>query len=127
MTSTAHELGASVGAWNAVIRRARVGREHKAAAFTMSSYARADGTRIHCGVARLAVDLGVSYSTAKRALGWMRKTGLIELVRVGNRRRNLSDEYRLILGPDVTEQIEVLDPAEHKRLTDGLRGRLQTQ
>lgn len=121
MTSNAHELGASVGAWNAVIRRARIGRERKAAALVVSSYARADGTRIHCGVARLAVDLEVSYSTAKRNLAWLRNAGLIELVRAGNRRRNLSDEYRLILGPDVAEAIEIIDPAEHKRLTDGLR------
>lgn len=121
MTSTAHELGASVGAWNAVVRRARIGRERKAAALVVSSYARANGTGIHCGVARLAVDLEVSYSTAKRTLAWLRNIGLIELVRVGNRRRNLSDEYRLILGPDVLEKIEVLDPAEHKRLTDSHR------
>ncbi|MCW2768522.1 MAG: hypothetical protein JWO11_4481 [Nocardioides sp.] len=121
MTSNAHELGASVGAWNAVVRRARIGRERKAAALVVSSYAHANGTGIHCGVARLAVDLEVSYSTAKRTLAWLRKVGLIELVRVGNRRRNLSDEYRLILGPDVLEKIDVLNPAEHQRLTDGLR------
>lgn len=121
MTSNAHELGVSVGAWNAVVRRARIGRERKAASLVVSSYARADGTRIHCGVARLAVDLEVSYSTARRYLAWLRGVGLIELVRAGNRRRNLSDEYRLILGPDVTEHLEVLDPDEHKKLTDGLR------
>lgn len=121
MTSNAHEIGATVGAWNAVVRRARIGRERKAAALVVSSYARADGTRIHCGVARLAVDLEVSYSTAKRNLAWLRKVGLIELVRAGNRRRKLSDEYRLILGPDVLESIEVLNPAEHNRLTDEYR------
>jgi hypothetical protein len=117
----AHELGATVGAWNALIRRARIGRDRKAAAFVVSSYARADGTQIHCGVARLAVDLEIGYSTARRYLAWMRQVGLIELVRAGNRRRNLSDEYRLILGPNVLEHIDVLDPAEHKKLTDGLR------
>lgn len=121
MTANAHELGATVGAWNAVIRRARIGRERKAAALVLSSYARADGTHIHCGVARLAVDLEVSYSTARRELAWLRKVGLIELVRAGNRRRNLSDEYRLILGPNVLEHLDVLDPAEHKNLTDGVR------
>jgi DNA-binding transcriptional ArsR family regulator len=121
VTSNAHELGATVGAWNAVIRRARIGRDRKAAALVLSSYARADGTRIHCGVARLAVDLEASYSTARRYLAWLREVGLIELVRAGNRRRNLSDEYRLILGPDVLEHLEVLDPADHKKLTDGLR------
>lgn len=121
MTSAAHELGASVGAWNAVIRRARIGRERKAAALVVSSYARANGTGIHCGVARLAVDLEVSYSTARRYLAWLRDVGLIELVRAGNRHRNLSDEYRLVLGPDVMEHIEVLDPARHKALSDAMR------
>lgn len=126
MTSNAHELGATVGAWNAVVRRARIGRERKAAALVVSSYARADGTRIHCGVARLAVDLEVSYSTARRYLAWLRDVGLIELVRAGNRQRNLSDEYRLILGPDVTEHLEVLDPSQHKKLTDGMRAANRT-
>ncbi len=121
MTSTAPELGASVGTWNAVVRRARMGRERKAAALVMSSYARADGTKIHCGVARLAVDLEASYSTARRYLAWLRDVGLIELVRPGNRRKNLSDEYRLILGPDVAEHLDVLDPAEHKALCNTMR------
>jgi hypothetical protein len=121
VTTNAHELGATVGAWNAVVRRARIGRERKAAALVVSSYAHANGTGIHCGVARLAVDLEVSYSTAKRNLAWLRNVGLIELVRAGNRRRNLSDEYRLVLGPDVLESLEVLDPDEHKKLTDDFR------
>ncbi|MEU7904132.1 helix-turn-helix domain-containing protein [Actinoplanes sp. NPDC049118] len=121
MTSTTHELGATAGAWNAVIRRARIGRERKAAALVVSSYARADGTRIHCGVARLAVDLEVSYSTARRYLAWLRDVGLIELVRAGNRHRQLSDEYRLILGADVMEHLDVLNPAQHKKLTDDMR------
>lgn len=121
MTKNAHELGVSVGAWNALVRRARIGRARKAGCLVVSSYADADGTDIHCGVARLAVDLEVSYSTAKRILAWMRSVGLIELVRAGNRRRNLSDEYRLILGPDVLEEIHVLDPDEHSKLADNIR------
>lgn len=118
---SAHELGVSVGAWNALVRRARIGRALKAGCLVISSYANTDGTNIHCGVARLAVDLEVSYSTAKRVLAWMRTVGLIELVRPGNRRRNLSDEYRLILGPNVLEEIHVLNPEEHSKLTDGIR------
>lgn len=121
MASKADDLGISVGQWNALVRRARIGRERKAAALVLSSYARADGTRIHCGVARLAVDLEVSYSTARRYLAWLREAGLIELVRAGSRRRALSDEYRLILGPDVLETIEVLAPDEHAARAEGIR------
>ena len=110
MTSNAHELGAAVGAWNALVRRARMADRQKLAALVISSYADTDGTGIHCGVARLAVDLGASYRTAQRYLSWLREVGLIELVREGNRRRKLSDEYRLIIGPDVMEHLEVLAP-----------------
>jgi DNA-binding transcriptional ArsR family regulator len=116
VTSNAHELGSSVGAWNAVVRRARIGRERKAAALVVSSYANADGTGIHCGVARLAVDLEVSYSTARRCLAWLREVGLIEVVRAGNRqRKNLADEYRLILGPDVLETDRSARPGRPQR------------
>lgn len=118
MTSNAHELGVSVGAWNALVRRARMGRERKVACLVVSSYARANGTGIHCGVARLAVDLEVSHRTARRYLAWLRGIGLIELVRPGNRRRGLSDEYRLILGPDILEDLDVPDPDRYRSMCD---------
>jgi hypothetical protein len=121
VTSNAHELGVTVGAWNALVRRARIGRERKAACLVVSSYANADGTHIHCGVARIAVDLEVSYSTARRYMAWLRKVGLIELIRAGSRRRGLSDEYRLILGPDVMEHVEVFTPDHHEALIEGIR------
>lgn len=125
--SKAHEIGVSVGNWNAMVRRARIGREYKAACLVVSSYANSNGTGIHCGVARIAVDLEIGYSTARRYLKWMRQVGLLELVRAGNRRKNLSDEYRLILGPDVLESIEVLTPDDHKKLTDELRDANRTR
>jgi hypothetical protein len=115
------QLGVSVGAWNALVRRAQIGRERKAACLVVSSYANADGTHIHCGVARIAVDLEVSYSTARRYMAWLRTVGLIELVRAGSRRRGLSAEYRLIIGPDVTEHVEVLGPDRHEALAEGIR------
>lgn len=117
----AHELGATVGAWNALVRRARMADRQKLAALLFSSYADPDGTGIHCGVARLAVDLGASYRTAQRYLSWLRDVGLIELVREGNRRRRLSDEYRLIIGPDILEHLEVLDPDRYNEARDDLR------
>jgi len=113
---TAHELGATVGAWNALVRRARIADRRKLAALVVSSYADADGRGIHCGVSRLAVDLGCSYRTAQRYLSWLREVGLIELVREGNRRLRRSDEYRLIIGPDIMEHLEVLDPDSYSDL-----------
>lgn len=121
MTINAHDLGASVGQWNALVRRARIGREHKAAAFTVSSYANADGTGIFLSPARYAVDLEVSYSTARRYLNWLREVGLLELTRAGNRRKGTASEYRLIIGPDVLERIEVLSPDAQKTLADEMR------
>ncbi|GIF08681.1 winged helix-turn-helix domain-containing protein [Actinoplanes siamensis] len=121
MTTNAHDLGVTVGAWNALVRRARISDKHKLSALIVSSYADADGTGIHCGVARLALDLGGSQSTARRYLKWLRDVGLIELVRPGNRRKRLSDEYRLILGPDILEHVEVVDPATYDAARDEIR------
>jgi DNA-binding transcriptional ArsR family regulator len=117
----AHELGADLGAWNALVRRARITDRQKLAALVVSSYADPDGTGIHCGVTRLAVDLGVSYRTAQRYLSWLRQVGLLELVREGNRRRRLSDVYRLIIGPDILEHFEVLDPGRYDEMRTDLR------
>jgi DNA-binding transcriptional ArsR family regulator len=117
----AHELGATVGAWNSMVRRARMTDRQKLAALVVSSYADPDGRGIHCGVTRLAVDLGASYRTAQRYLSWLREVGLIELVREGNRRKRLSDEYRLILGPDVLEHLEVLNPDSYDDARTELR------
>lgn len=117
----AHELGATVGTWNSMVRRARMTDRQKLASLVVSSYADPDGTGIHCGVTRLAVDLGASYRTAQRYLSWLREIGLIELVREGNRRKRLSDEYRLILGPDVLEHLEVLDPGSYDDARTELR------
>jgi DNA-binding transcriptional ArsR family regulator len=117
----AHELGATVGAWNALVRRTRMADRQKLAALVVSSYADTDGTGIHCGVTRLAVDLGASYRTAQRYLAWLREVGLIELVREGNRRKRLSDEYRLIIGPDVLEHLEVLAPDTYEEARTDMR------
>ncbi|MDR7278917.1 hypothetical protein [Catenuloplanes atrovinosus] len=114
------DIGVSVGAWNSLVRRARIGRERKAAALVVSSYADSDGTHIHCGVARLAVDLEIGYSTARRYLAWLRDVGLIQLVRAGTR-TGRSDEYRLTLGPDVLEHMEVLTPSEYDAARDAIR------
>lgn len=115
------DIGARLGEWNALVRRARIGEKRKYVALMVSSYANSDGTGIHCGIATLAVDCEIGYSTARRYLAWMRQVGLIELVRKGNQRKGLSDEYRLILGPDLLEHVDLPDPEQHRAMKDDLR------
>jgi hypothetical protein len=110
-----------LGQWNALVRRARIGRDRKVAALIVSSYADPDGTGIRLSVARYAVDLEVSYSTARRYLAWLRKVGLLEMTRAGSRRKGTASEYRLILGEDVLEELDVLSPTRHKELADEMR------
>lgn len=119
--TTGEDPGATVGDWNELVRRARIGRERKLAALAFSSYANADGTGIHCGTARFALDCEVSYATARRYLAWMRQVGLVEKVRSGNKRKGLSDEYRLILGTDLLEHVELPDPEQYKKMRDEMR------
>jgi DNA-binding transcriptional ArsR family regulator len=121
MTINAQDLGANLGEWNALVRRARMADRQKLAALTVSSYADPDGTGIRLTPPRLGVDLGVSYSTARRYLSWLREVGLIELTRAGNRRLGTASEYRLIIGPDVMEHIDVLSPSEVRARMDGMR------
>jgi DNA-binding transcriptional ArsR family regulator len=121
MSDITDDIGATVGHWNELVRRARLGGELKKAALVFSSYANADGTRVFCGVARLAVDCECSHRTAQRHLDKLRKVGLVELVRRGNRRRGLADEYRLILGSSLLDHVEIPSPAEYERLIDDVR------
>lgn len=121
MTTEASDLGVTLGSWNAMIRRARLTDRQKLAALLISSYADSKGRGIHCGAPRFAVDLGCSYSTARRYLAWMRDVGLIELVRAGSSKAKRADEYRLILGPRLSEHVDVLDPATYKALSQGIR------
>lgn len=121
MTVNAQDLGANLGEWNALVRRARMADRQKLAALTVSSYADPDGTGIRLTPPRLAVDLGISYSTARRYLTWLREVGLIELTRAGNRRLGTASEYRLIIGPNIMEHLDVLSPTEVRERMDGMR------
>lgn len=114
------DQGGTVGSWNELIRRARIGRDRKLFCFTFSSYGNKDGRRIFCGVARLAVDCEMGYSTARRYLAWLRKVGLCELVKKGNRRRHLADEYRLLFGPEILEHLDVPDPDVYREMIEAL-------
>jgi len=108
------EHAATQGAWNELVRRARINREIKTALMMIGSYANADGTNVFCGVARLAADCDVSYRTAGRYFAFARNSGLIHLVKPGNRRRGQADLYRLILDPKLLEHIELPSPQEYR-------------
>lgn len=108
-----------LGYWNSFVRRARIGRQLKHAALTISSYANNDGTSIKCGVSRLAADCEVGYSTARRYLAWLREVGLIELVAPGSRAAKRADEYRLIVAPAALTQLDVPDEAEYRKMIEG--------
>lgn len=116
----AEDRGAKQGAWMEMIRRSRIGRDRKAAMLVIGSYAGADGTGVFPGVARLAVDCEVSYRTAGRYLKWARDVGLIELVKKGNRRRRLADEYRLIIGPDLRDRVTIPHPGVYRKLIEDI-------
>jgi hypothetical protein len=59
------------------------------------------------------LDLERSYATARRHLAWLRETGLIRLVRAGNKRRGYADEYQLILAQDLLERVTLPTPDEY--------------
>lgn len=109
--TTDENYGAGVRAWTDVVRRTRLGRTTKLVALLMANYADGDGTRIFPGVARIAVEAELTYNVVKTALAALREAGLIELVRQATRKGD-SDEYRLILDPDLIERVSVLSPGE---------------
>jgi len=119
-------LGVAPGKWNALVRRARIGRERKHAALTVSSYADKHGRDIKCGVARLAADCEVGYSTARRYLAWLRDVGWIELVKAGNHKKGLADEYRLIQDPAKYAHLDIPEGDEYRKIVDDVNGANQS-
>ena len=113
-------VGASPNDWVQIVRRARLRSTVKLVALVLATYADKDGRRIFPGVARLAVQSGVSYSTVRAAIAVLRRAGLIELVRRGARKAHRADEYRLILAEDVLERVEVLTPDREAVLIEEL-------
>jgi hypothetical protein len=126
MSADKDDLGASPGKWNGIVRRARIGRERKHAALTVSSYADKSGRDIKCGVARLAADLEVGYSTARRYLAWLREVGWIELVKAGNHKKGLADEYRLILDVAKHAHLDIPEGDEYRKIVDDVNGANQS-
>jgi hypothetical protein len=122
MSTDSEDYGVPLGTWYRLVRRARIGdARKKSAALVIASYADTDGTSVKCGIARLAVDCEMGYSTARRYLAWLREVGLIELVRLGNRKAKRADEYRLTIGPDTEKALNVLDEGEYRELVDGMK------
>lgn len=109
--------------WTNLLGRVRFGKQKvngkTITAFTVKSVAERlavyadhrDGTRIRPGVARLAVDLETSYTTVRNALTVLERVGLIRLVTQGN--RNRPAVYRLVIGEELMERVEVWTPARH--------------
>jgi hypothetical protein len=120
--------------WTDVVRRARLGRTVKAVAMVLATYADSDGTRVHPGLARVAWEAEVNYNTAQQALAKLREVQLIQLVRKSGRkggRRRDADEYRLILGEDVMEHLDIPTPAraevEIERIRRAKHGQHKTE
>lgn len=112
--------------WTDVVRRARLGRTVKAVAMVLATYADSDGTRVFPGVARLSYECEITYNTAQKALARLREVQLIELVKRATR-RGAADEYRLTLGADLLERIEVPTPAQVEVAINAIRGSKQGQ
>jgi hypothetical protein len=118
--STEHR--ATLSDWYRFVRRARFADARKIAVTLMvGTYASNDGTSVKCGVARLAVDCEIGYSTARRYLAWMREVGLIELVRAGSPKAKRPDEYQLTIGPETEKVLSALAEDEYRDLIDGVK------
>ena len=117
--------------WIDVVRRARLSRTVKAVAVMLATYTDwQTGRDAYPGIARLAVDCGLNYNTVKDALALLRKIGLIDYDNpAGGRRRNYADAYRLVFRPDLSDQIEILTPAQQDRqihaIREAKRGRMR--
>ncbi|WIM97828.1 hypothetical protein ACTOB_001382 [Actinoplanes oblitus] len=99
----------------------------KAVAERVASFADADGTRVRPGIARIAVDLETDYRTVRDVLSYLRRLGLVKVVRAGGGTK--ATEYRLTLPVDLLDRddIEVWSPAkqalEIRRAQERHRGR----
>jgi hypothetical protein len=133
----AEDDSASARDWTDTLARIRIGTVRvagksvsgsaiKTVAERMARYGDADGSRVRPGIARLAVDLEMSYGTAKRAVQWLHGVGLLRLVQAASRPGH-ADVYQLALPVDLLERVEVWTPARHSlevgRVREANRGR----
>lgn len=135
---TDQHLSASVREWTDLLARCRFGTVRvagknitsskiKEVAGRLATYADSDGTRVRPGIARIAVDLEIDPSTAKRAVQHLARIGLLHLVRAGARPGH-ADEYHLTIPVDLVEHVvELWSPAQHtlevERVRESMRGR----
>jgi hypothetical protein len=102
----------SVREWTDLVRRARLGKTTKYVALMLATYADyRNGCRIRPGRSRLAWESEVDKKTVTKSLAELVRVGLIEVVRLPHGRDGAA-EYRLIIGPDVLEHVDVPSPAE---------------
>jgi hypothetical protein len=133
MTSTAELMPVTVREWTDILARIRfgtvriAGKTYSAAriklvAHRLANYADSDGTRIHPGIARLAVDLEIEYRTVRDTLALLRRLGLIHRVRPATG-RGRADEYRLTLPLDLLDRddLDVWTPTHHAQHTQKVR------
>lgn len=104
------DIGCALAEWLDIVRRARLGRTVKAVAYYLGGRANNDGSHLFPGVARIAVECEISYASARSALAALRKAGLVERVRQGNRKAHKADEYRLTLNPALLVAVDVRSP-----------------
>lgn len=117
------DIGADVNTWINVLRRSRLHATTKLIAFIMASYASPDGTNIYPGTARIAIQARCSYRTVQVELQRLRAAGLIQAMPRLGMRRSWSTRYRLILGPDLLEKVDVPSPATEDAAVDHLAAR----
>jgi hypothetical protein len=130
---TTDRIPVTVREWTDILARIRfgtvaiAGKTYSAAriklvAHRLANYADTDGTRIHPGIARLAVDLEIEYRTVRDTLAHLRRLGLLHLVRPATRRGH-ADEYRLTLPLDLLDRddLEVWTPTRHAQHTQKVR------
>jgi len=96
----------------------------KAVGGRLAEYGSPDGTEVRPGIARIAVDLESSHTTVRNAIKVLERVGLLRLVSPGTRRR--AALYRLIIGAELIESVELWSPARHalevKHVADQYRG-----
>lgn len=136
--STAEQMPATVREWTDILARIRFGTTRiggknvagsrvKSVAGRLATYADGNGTRIRPGLARLALDLEIDHRAVGAIVAYLRRIGLLGLVRAGNGTK--ADEYRLTLPVDLLERddLEVWSPArqaaELERVRAIVRGR----
>jgi hypothetical protein len=129
------DMGCTRFEWEQTVRRARVdrvipaqgkrgavsGAHFKAVAWAWASWGNPDGTSIFPGIATVAVCAEVSYKTAKLVTAKLVELGLLEQVAPSTRRKSRFDEYRLILHPDLSDRLVVLDPDQMKKAAEAMR------